>query len=65
MFGGYKSLRLGVRFLTFWGRLNFLRFGVTNPYVRGLNFFHLEVINPYIWVLDFLRLRFQIFTFGG
>ena len=53
--------------------LDFLRLGVTNPYVRGLNFLRLPgVINPYVRGLDFLRFvvrfltfRVRFFTFWG
>ena len=42
MFGGYKSLRSGVRLLTF-GCYKSLRLGVlhVNPYIQGLHFLRL------------------------
>ena len=56
-FGGYKFLRLG---------LDFLRLGLTNPYVWGLDFLRLEVTNSYVLRLDFLRFEgLQILTFRG
>ena len=43
--GVTKTLRSGVRFLTFGGH-KYLRLGVTNPYVRGLDFLGLGATNP-------------------
>ena len=53
-FGGYKSLRPGVKtlrpgvILTFWGYKTGVRSGVLNPYVQGYTTLRLGVIKPYV-----------------